>query len=1165
MAPPPPPPPPPHTPSTPRAHSQSSRATADSPHDLSGFVSYLLDGSGAENVVDLQRLRRELEDESNKSLSHDHHDMTQISRPVSPQPSVKATRQNNSSSDLSISDSRLDASKITHSSTPNKNTTVTRNSLPSSFDRNYSKPTAAVDPSLTMPSDFLNSFLSAKSPADSKNEKQTEVPQQNSTKTHESYASYPQTTATITSKPPIPTAVPTVFTQRQPSLKDFDAYMAHLAHQRTSTTSSHVPASYTSSVLGGGRRSIPEQRLSLGPMDQQLPNNDNLTNAANEPSNIAEDEVDESLMKIYGGFVGSNNASKFTNSSSVGVGGRVSLGTTDPRNSASQQPHTNLRESESHVRDLISGYAESNPTTPTTHPSTIHHLSTRLTSLGLPALPSSPTHQDLTHTLTTLLNELSSRTRDAQTLQTRVREETHAREQLETRIHELERTDREAVSKDWKIIQEQQDALASTSSQIAILRSDLVTARHDLQDAQTIHSHLKQRLAEQELAKLSALSDLESIKQKAEKTRKQNEQTFSRIAETVNRYRTDVSKSGVDRLTLEVIEVYESKLAELRSEVDELRSLHYNTTHNQKTSVGGMAGDPNPPTSRIVTDLDQEIASLESQTHRRQFTRQGPNGESYTVTLDRTNLIHAQKVLEEQIENLEHRLDQAHQKLTESTQQSELLRLQLLESKRPGWVQQARTDLNASLTTRELIRRDKTSYTLKLYQIDAMNLSECRSLLKQICIHLSITDVPSLLPGLEAIDKTLRLLPQLQRFITQMQDLVTTHYTHLFDPTTPTPTTDDFQTRVKKLPQILETVTMWATESSSLRQFRTTLCRATGIREGEGCVAGVMEVLKRWKQRAPVTDGDNVSEEVLQFVEKMHAVVGVRQGVGSLDRVVGVCESLLADARNPREGSAKDKQAVEFVAKLYRVMGGVRSHQECLDRVQELMDRQEEREVGGNDNVVDAFVASIHKVVGVNQKAGSLEDCLETIRVLVEKGRNSPQAQKQTNMLYTHIVTHFMELFEIQSESDVLTAVNELYVMWAERNAGIARLRSSLRNSRSVNVSAGLDTPGRVLATAAELIDSVFDQTANTSLDFQHHDFDETDLLEAVNSATHNNTQRREVPLDWAEADQDSSQEYVNPRASHSGGGGGGGANRSWAEISSSIRNLTAGVGSGLV
>jgi hypothetical protein len=64
-----------------------------------------------------------------------------------------------------------------------------------------------------------------------------------------------------------------------------------------------------------------------------------------------------------------------------------------------------------------------------------------------------------------------------------------------------------------------------------------------------------------------------------------------------------------------------------------------------------------------------------------------------------------------------------------------------------------------------------------------------------------------------------------------------------------------------------------------------------------------------------------------------------------------------------------------------------------------------------------------------------------------------------------------MDLFEVPSIHSVLATINELYVTWAERNAGIARLRSSLRKSGSIKER--LDSPGRVMMKAAEVIETV--------------------------------------------------------------------------------------------
>ncbi|KAJ3006737.1 UNVERIFIED_CONTAM: hypothetical protein HDU68_003917 [Siphonaria sp. JEL0065] len=904
--------------------------------------------------------------------------------------------------------------------------------------------------------------------------------------------------------------------------------------------------------------------------------------------------ADESLMKIYSNYPG--NSSRFGDRSGLArqTSGGFGVSNHEPPNM------------DNRVQDWIAGNSLRNSTNiEDGSDQALEAVSRRLDAMGLPSLNASlfsantsssslPTtviaqKHHLSRIFNTLLDELSRKTEDTQKLSDRVSEGLEARRRLEDQLHQYEDALKRGESKDWRIIQELQDSLTNASSQIAVLRSDLVAAKHDIEDSKIIQAQLKKRSSELELEKIQAVSELESFKQKAEKTRRQNEQTFTRIAETVNRYKTDVSKSGIDRLTLEVIEGYEAKLADVKKELADLRNFKFanlgGTTQHTGTSANSFSRG-----TRLV-DFDQEIQSLESSgfPNTRHFIRQDANGESYAVSLDSNKVIHAQKLLEEQIRDLEDRLEISQKHLTEATQQSELLRLQLLESKRPGWVEQARSD------------------------IDAMNLDECRTILKSVCIHLAITDVPSLLPGLAAIDTTLRLLPQLQSFVSAIDSLVHDHYTHLFTTATTNKTQETFSKKVTKLSELVSVVNMWAEAShqvEELRDFRKTIHRALGVRESSGSLAGCLEIVGRLKERSgvvgPLFDGhgregggNDGGDSVKRFVGELYQLFGVKEGAGSLQVLFDVCRGLkmAVEVNGGREGEGLGKEESEKLKELERFAQSV--HRElgvrftrgntdvCLERLEELVQKSD----SGPGGIIDAFLDSAHKVLGVNRKSGSLDDCLAVIRILVEKGRNSPQVQKQNYELYSRIVEHFMELFEIKSVDEVNSAVNELYVMFSERNASIARLRNSIRNTSSVNVP--LDTPARVLAEAADLIDATAAQGFRQSLrastsgrdaqskesqpqqqqqNYTHHQnpdgsFDpfNDDLLQAINSATHQQNDisvHNPIPLDWAEDNAQFQQQQENVNQSRSRGSVGPTApNRSWQEISSSIRNLTSGLG----
>ncbi|KAJ3067199.1 hypothetical protein HDU99_003598, partial [Rhizoclosmatium hyalinum] len=426
---------------------------------------------------------------------------------------------------------------------------------------------------------------------------------------------------------------------------------------------------------------------------------------------------------------------------------------------------------------------------------------------------------------------------------------------------------------------------------------------------------------------------------------------------------------------------------------------------------------------------------------------------------------------------------------------------------------------------------------MKLYQIDAMNLDECRTMLKSVCIHLAISSVPSLLPGLAAIDHTLRLLPQLQSFISKIDELVKTHYTSLFSNNPASDTSHDrkpFTEQVKDLDDLVRVVSMWAKaghESEGLKEFRRTIHRALGVRESGGSVAGCLEVISRLKERVGVVPeglGSRGDGEYKQVLEDVCRVLRVREMEGR--DVVEVCRRVVDELRGLEEFR-------DGVCRGLRVRVSGRILEECLEKVEEL-----KKGGDGVDARMDEFLGSLHRVLGVNRRDGSLEDCLEVVRVLVEKGRGSPQVQKQNHELYSRIVTHFMELFEVKNVDEVLTAVNELYVMWAEKNAGVARLRSALRNCGSVDNSV-LETPGLVLAKAADLIDSIAsEQVAQQQLrsslsgrvsqsrpqnDASLDPFNDA-FLQAVASAAKQDDSLGHVsiPLDWADEEQELRQQF---------------------------------------
>ncbi|KAJ3237647.1 hypothetical protein HDU81_009197, partial [Chytriomyces hyalinus] len=879
---------------------------------------------------------------------------------------------------------------------------------------------------------------------------------------------------------------------------------------------------------------------------------------------VGEDlDMDESLLKIYKEYGGpdsllgtraeSSGAPLRSNATDAEAGASRKSGR--GKSDAEWNENARAMASETRVQEWISGHPGVEATDEIRE---LEQISSRLNRMGLPALhpslngvpPSSGGPEGagiqrfhLAKILNALLDDISRRADDVQHLSDRVLENLEARKILEDRVAELELGRNDGENRDWKIIQEQQQSLDALNAQMSTLRSELVESRHDLEDTRSLNHSLKRRISEREMEQQRAEYDLEQLKTKMEKTRRQNEQTFAQMAERVSRFRTDPTKSGMDRLTLEVIEVYEAKLANLNEKINELRSRApgADSTTAAQPAMNDTTGSYFPK----AIDLDREIEALENYgLPKRHFTRQNADGETEQISVDASKKHQLQKLQEEQIRDLEQRLSKTQRDLLQATQQSELLKLQLLETKRPGWVEQSRSDITSGLSTRELIRRDKKSWKMKLYQIDAMNLEECRTLLKNVCIHLAIPDVPSLLPGLAAIDSTLRLLPQLQSFVSAIANLVNTHYTRLFEidasPQHSAAQSQPFDRRVAKLDEMIRVVELWARGSDdieSLRDFRREIHRMLGVREGSGSLGGCREVVTRLKERreSGITGDKSASDykelDVLRrFKWEIFDIIGLDEGVSGLQEALEMVRSFSGDGNflrrsdYPADLMEKLRALEEFADNVHGALSVEKGHQsfkQCLDAIASIASNEHGVHDDGGDVPTSAqclqmFVTSVHKLLRIIEKPGSLQDCLETIRQQIEQGSGTSAQELSMHEASVRIVQHFMELFEIHNISEVSSAINELYVTYAERNAGIARLRSSLRNSIPVRES--LDTPGRVLNKAADVIDSIFDksqhmigiETVDKSTDqgqvigdMSLNMFEDDMLLEAVESATH--------------------------------------------------------------
>ena len=129
-------------------------------------------------------------------------------------------------------------------------------------------------------------------------------------------------------------------------------------------------------------------------------------------------------------------------------------------------------------------------------------------------------------------------------------------------------------------------------------------------------------------------------------------------------------------------------------------------------------------------------------------------------------------------------LEEAQSKLLEAQESQELLKLQLLAHKKPTWPDKIQSIPKQRYSTRDMIRRDRISHKLNLSKIEKLSVEDAQQVLKEICIMLDLGDVDDVLVGLENVEKVLRLLPQMQSFITNVDAVIWGWKDRLFPPGT---------------------------------------------------------------------------------------------------------------------------------------------------------------------------------------------------------------------------------------------------------------------------------------------------------------------------------------------------------------------------------------------
>ncbi|KAI8907623.1 hypothetical protein DFJ77DRAFT_173001 [Powellomyces hirtus] len=357
--------------------------------------------------------------------------------------------------------------------------------------------------------------------------------------------------------------------------------------------------------------------------------------------------------------------------------------------------------------------------------------------------------------------------------------------------------------------------------------------------------------------------------EKAEKTRARNERTFANVT---GQYRRNPNKSGLDRLTLEVVQVYEEKLGEKVREVDELkrkvrgereastngRDIHDNrewraasrgssvsrksSNHNSNKNNGEDNGHED-----AVVDIDEELRARGKETDTNKIKIKGnrrPARDSPHDDEDQQSQL--ARAMGQQVNSLQARLNATLAALQTTQKENDLLQLQLLASKKPEWTNNNNNNNNNIITTtsstaittkdrtglqtRDLIRMDKQAYRLRLYKIDALQVEDARNLLKDVCVRFECDDVHNLPTVLERVEMVMRLVPQMEVFIHHISRAVSAAQMRLVDDQEHD--NSHKNEMYQRLPQLSKTVEEWSekiVDVEMLRGFRTRVHKVLGV------------------------------------------------------------------------------------------------------------------------------------------------------------------------------------------------------------------------------------------------------------------------------------------------------------------------------------------------
>ncbi|KAJ3216598.1 hypothetical protein HK099_005818 [Clydaea vesicula] len=363
----------------------------------------------------------------------------------------------------------------------------------------------------------------------------------------------------------------------------------------------------------------------------------------------------------------------------------------------------------------------------------LHNLSESLKWNGFDPLPSkvfskaSLTQvqiENLNQNLTKILNELEKKSALIHLISEKNNDLELELRKEKLLVKELNLKNTDSLNLDTKINLDLKKELESNFFALNELKLENVNLKNVIK-TEKIKFVEKNRELEEKCETIKKLeSDLSDILDKKEKERLRIERTFHDVTQ---KYHRNPSKSGLDRLTLEVISYYEEKLKNLELQLQQ----------------------------------DDDHISYKS----REYT---DNSNINTSNFHKRESLQDDEIKDFIQHQLEKDLLETKKLLKKTENELELIKLENLNK-----LNNASDALDREfMSTRDLIQNDKRAYKLSTYSLESYSKHELQDMISNVCVKLGIENIKQLSSDLNDLERVIKLISQMQTFIDIVDDLV---------------------------------------------------------------------------------------------------------------------------------------------------------------------------------------------------------------------------------------------------------------------------------------------------------------------------------------------------------------------------------------------------------